>query len=76
LQKQFKEKSSFLKERKELSGIQKLARERAKKVSLHNKKLRDCRQHYNDQKASRKSETMIFITEEILHLVLLPNQEM
>ena len=34
-------------ERKELSGIQKLARERAKKVSLHNKKLRDCRQHYN-----------------------------
>jgi topoisomerase-4 subunit B len=63
-------------ERKELSGIQKLARERAKKVSLHNKKLRDCRQHYNDQKASRKSETMIFITEEILLLVLLPNQEM
>lgn len=50
-------------ERKELSGIQKLARERAKKVSLHNKKLRDCRQHYNDQKASRKAETMIFITE-------------
>lgn len=50
-------------ERKELSGIQKLARERAKKVSLHNKKLRDCRHHYNDQKASRKSETMIFITE-------------
>lgn len=50
-------------ERKELSGIQKLARERAKKVSLHNKKLRDCRQHYNDQKAQRKAETMIFITE-------------
>lgn len=50
-------------ERKELSGIQKLARERAKKVSLHNKKLRDCRQHYNDQKASRKSESQIFITE-------------
>lgn len=50
-------------ERKELSGIQKLAREKAKKVSLHNKKLRDCRQHYNDQKADRKSETMIFITE-------------
>lgn len=50
-------------ERKELSGIQKLARERAKKVSLHNKKLRDCRQHYNDQKAERKAETMIFITE-------------
>lgn len=50
-------------ERKELSGIQKLAREKAKKVSLHNKKLRDCRQHYNDQKAQNKSETMIFITE-------------
>ena len=51
------------KERKELSGIQKLARERAKKVSLHNKKLRDCRQHYNDQKSQRKLETTIFITE-------------
>lgn len=50
-------------ERKELSGIQKLARERAKKVSLHNKKLRDCRQHYNDQKAIRKAESQIFITE-------------
>ena len=50
-------------ERKELSGIQKLARERAKKVSLHNKKLRDCRQHYSDQKAPRKSESQIFITE-------------
>ncbi len=50
-------------ERKELSGIQKLARERAKKVSLHNKKLRDCRQHYNDQKAVRKVESQIFITE-------------
>ena len=50
-------------ERKELSEIQKLARERAKKVSLHNKKLRDCRQHYNDQKAIRKAETQIFITE-------------
>lgn len=51
------------KERKELSGIQKLARERAKKVSLHNKKLRDCRQHYNDQKSPRKLESTIFITE-------------
>lgn len=50
-------------ERKELSGIQKLARERAKKVSLHNKKLRDCRQHYNEQKADKKLETTIFITE-------------
>lgn len=50
-------------ERKELSGIQKLARERAKKVSLHNKKLRDCRQHYNDQKSKSKLDTTIFITE-------------
>ncbi|MDL1913218.1 MAG: type IIA DNA topoisomerase subunit B [Bergeyella sp.] len=50
-------------ERKELSGIQKLARERAKKVSLHNKKLRDCRQHYNDQKSGRRLDTQIFITE-------------
>ncbi len=50
-------------ERKELSGIRKLARERAKKVSLHNKKLRDCRQHYNDQKSEAKLDTTIFITE-------------
>lgn len=50
-------------ERKELSGIRKLARERAKKVSLHNKKLRDCRQHYNDQKSEYKLDTTIFITE-------------
>lgn len=50
-------------ERKELSGIRKLARERAKKVSLHNKKLRDCRQHYNDQKSTDKLDSTIFITE-------------
>ena len=50
-------------ERKELSGIRKLARDRAKKVSLHNKKLRDCKQHYNNQKDSRKLDTTIFITE-------------
>lgn len=50
-------------ERKELSGIQKLARDRAKKVSLHNKKLRDCRQHYNDQKSELRLESTIFITE-------------
>ncbi|ASB48793.1 DNA topoisomerase IV subunit B [Alkalitalea saponilacus] len=50
------------KERKAISGIQKLARERAKKVSLHNKKLRDCRIHYNSN-AERKLETSIFITE-------------
>lgn len=50
-------------ERKELSGIRKLARDRAKKVSLHNKKLKDCKQHYNNQKNLRKLETTIFITE-------------
>ena len=50
------------KERKELSGIRKLARERAKKVSLHNKKLRDCRVHYNSNHAVRL-DTTLFITE-------------
>ena len=50
------------KERKAISGMQKLARERAKKVSLHNKKLRDCRIHCGD-KDPRNQETMIFITE-------------
>lgn len=49
-------------ERKAISGIQKLARQRAKKVSLHNKKLRDCRIHYNSNDP-RKDETSIFITE-------------
>lgn len=51
------------KERKELSGIKKLARERAKKASLHNRKLRDCRVHYNDLKHERRLETTLFITE-------------
>lgn len=50
-------------ERKELSGIQKLARERAKKASLHNKKLRDCRIHLDDSKNPRALETTIFICE-------------
>ncbi|MFA9290310.1 MAG: toprim domain-containing protein, partial [Solirubrobacteraceae bacterium] len=50
-------------ERKELSGIRKLARDRDKKANLHNKKLRDCRQHYNNVKSARKLETTIFITE-------------
>jgi topoisomerase-4 subunit B len=54
-------------ERKDLQGIRKLARERAKKASLHNKKLRDCRAHLNDKKASpkgdRRLETTLFITE-------------
>ena len=50
-------------ERKELSGIQRLARERAKKSSLHNKKLRDCRVHLDDIKNPRAHETTIFICE-------------
>jgi topoisomerase IV subunit B len=49
-------------ERKELSGIQKLARERAKKASLHNKKLRDCRVHYNSNH-ERRLETTLFLCE-------------
>lgn len=51
------------KERKELSGIRKLARERAKKASLHNKKLRDCRIHLDDMKSDRRLESTLFITE-------------
>jgi topoisomerase-4 subunit B len=51
------------KERSELSGIRKLARERAKKASLHNKKLRDCRVHLSDMKADKRLETTLFITE-------------
>ena len=50
-------------ERKELSGIRKLAKERAKKASLHNKKLRDCRVHLQDMKNDRRLESTLFITE-------------
>jgi topoisomerase-4 subunit B len=50
-------------ERKELSGIRKLAKERAKKASLHNKKLRDCRIHLTDVKNPRYLESTLFITE-------------
>ena len=50
-------------ERKELSGIRKLAKDRAKKASLHNKKLRDCRVHFGDTKSERSLETTLFITE-------------
>ncbi len=50
-------------ERKDLAGIKKLAKDRAKKASLHNKKLRDCRAHLNDAKGDRKQETTLFITE-------------
>ena len=51
------------KERKEIAGIKKLANERAKKANLHNKKLRDCRIHLDDDKSNKKDDTMIFITE-------------
>ena len=51
------------KERKAIAGVTKQARERAKKVSLHNKKLRDCRIHYNDAKNERRQDSTIFITE-------------
>ncbi|WP_106830257.1 DNA topoisomerase IV subunit B [Parabacteroides pacaensis] len=51
------------KERKAIAGVTKLARERAKKANLHNKKLRDCRIHLNDPKGDRTEESCIFITE-------------
>ena len=50
-------------ERKAMAGVKKLARERAKKANLHNKKLRDCRVHYNDLKKENRADTTIFITE-------------
>jgi topoisomerase-4 subunit B len=50
-------------ERKEIAGIKKLANERAKKANLHNKKLRDCRFHFDDEKGEKGAESMIFITE-------------
>ena len=50
-------------ERKAMAGVTKLARERAKKANLHNRKLRDCRIHFSDAKNERKEESCIFITE-------------
>jgi len=50
-------------ERKDIAGIKKLANERAKKANLHNKKLRDCRAHFDDEKGEKGSESVIFITE-------------
>ena len=50
-------------ERKAMAGVTKLARERAKKANLHNRKLRDCRIHFSDAKNDRKEESSIFITE-------------
>ena len=51
------------KERKAIAGVTKLARERAKKANLHNRKLRDCRFHLNDAKGDKKEDSCIFITE-------------
>ena len=51
------------KERKAIAGVTKLARERAKKANLHNRKLRDCRFHLNDVRGNKQEETCIFITE-------------
>ena len=51
------------KERKAIAGVTKIARERAKKANLHNRKLRDCRFHLNDAKGDKKEESCIFITE-------------
>ena len=51
------------KERKAIAGVTKLARERAKKANLHNRKLRDCRFHLNDVRGNRQEESCIFITE-------------
>ncbi len=50
-------------ERKEIAGVRKIANERAKKANLHNKKLRDCRIHYNDNNTDKKFDTTLFITE-------------
>ena len=55
--------SSSEKERKAMAGVTKIARERAKKANLHNRKLRDCRIHYSDAKNDRKEDSAIFITE-------------
>ena len=55
--------TSSERERKAMAGVTKLARERAKKANLHNRKLRDCRIHFSDVKNSRKEESSIFITE-------------
>ena len=50
-------------ERKDMAGVRKIARDRAKKASVHNKKLRDCRVHFTDEKKENHLETMLFITE-------------
>lgn len=59
----FKKIQESEKERKAIAGVTKVARERAKKANMHNKKLRDCRRHYNDPKGEDLEETSIFITE-------------
>ena len=70
-------------ERKELAGIKKLANERAKKANLHNKKLRDCRFHYNDEATGKDKDALLknkrrapfLLQKVILQAVLLPKQE-
>ena len=64
------------KERKEMAGVTKLARERAKKANLHNRKLRDCRIHFSDVKNERKEESSIFITRAIRQAVPSPRAVM
>jgi topoisomerase-4 subunit B len=59
----FKKITESEKERKAIAGVTKLAKERAKKANLYNKKLRDCRLHYSDTKGENLEETSIFITE-------------
>ena len=64
MQNLFKEKYYKLKKKeKSFLGIRKLARDRAKKASIHNKKLRDCRIHLGDMKKERRLESTLFITE-------------
>ena len=63
-------------ERKAMAGVTKLARERAKKANLHNRKLRDCRVHFSDVKNEQKEESSIFITEAILPAEALRKAEM
>ena len=61
------------KERKDLAGIRKIARERSKKANLHNKKLRDCRVHLTDLKNERRKKLLYSLPKEILQVVRLRN---
>ena len=63
------------KERKELSGIRKLANERAKKANLHNKKLRECRYHLNDEPSGKEKEKIIEILTRKFLSIFFPSME-